>query len=781
MVPLALTVVLLQGPPRADALTLAEDGQARVTIVLPAEPIPAEQTAATELASYLGKITGAEFAISSADATDGRARLLVGPSEVARDALGDTLLGGLGPEEFVIRSAGEDLLLVGGRPRGTLYAVYSFLDQDLGCRWMTWYGDESIPRHETLAVQGIDRREAPAMAARDIVTHTNSNSDRELMKQFLVRNRCQGPDLRFTGDVTAYGGTSHRYALNGLWLAHTLFGWMPPDEHFETHPEYYSLAGDRRVRTRQLCFTNPGLREALTDAVLERIGRQDPSATYSLSAMDWTGPFCDCADCRALVEREETPGAPLFDYLAELGPLVAERFPQAYISTLAYRREQSEAPPRTIKLPDNVIIIFAPIDNNFAAPMKHPSNAEALRNLQNWPQATNHLWVWYYPNTYGPALPTGNLHRLAEDFRLLKQVGVEGYFVEHDAPGVYDSRRLADLQTWLITRLMWDPDRDLDELIEDYTDRHYGPAAPTVRQYITALEAATAAAETPMSWNASTGQHGFLTPELLVQCQQLMDAAETAVADDEVRLLRVRQARMSLDLAGVLLWTGLAVTGDVPFAQEQIVARYRDTYTQSINARALPERREALIGAMEEALKWHLIKTPAKPLPPPLDAVPAERIRQFTPETFKLFGDVPTLVEDESAAASIAATMAPSLTKPAYAPADLPADALNFGFYDATTKRQQHAYAGVGEPIETGEYRLFPVGRTALSTECYVWLDWSWHIQLHDVAGLYAPDDPDKQWDIYVSIRFEGPAYDPASQATENRFYVDRIVLVEAD
>ncbi len=33
-------------------------------------------------------------------------------------------------------SPGPDLLLVGGRPRGTLYAVYAFLEETVGVRWL---------------------------------------------------------------------------------------------------------------------------------------------------------------------------------------------------------------------------------------------------------------------------------------------------------------------------------------------------------------------------------------------------------------------------------------------------------------------------------------------------------------------------------------------------------------------------------------------------------------------------------------------------------------------
>ncbi|MBU0606549.1 MAG: DUF4838 domain-containing protein [Armatimonadetes bacterium] len=776
-----LTALLLAGGTAAHALTLAEAGRVQAVIVTAADATAAEQTAAAELATTLQKITGAVFrAVPQAEA--GVTRVLVGPSATTRRLLGAELVDGLGPEEFIVRTVGRDLVLVGGRPRGTLYAVYSFLEDDLGCRWLTWYDEESVPQRRTLTVPSLSRRGGPAMAVRDIVCHTNSNSDRQLMQRFLVRNRCQGPDLHFTGDLSAVGGAAHRYAYppDG-WFVHTLFQWLPPKTHFAAHPEWYSLAGDKRVDNRQLCFTNPGLRAALTDTILKRIGEANPSGLYSVSAMDWTGAFCDCPECRALVEREGTPGAPLFDYLAELGPKVKQAFPEARISTLAYRKEQSEVPPRTIKLPDNVVIIFAPIDDNFAAPIAHQSNASTRRNLENWRQATSRLWVWYYPNTYGPALPMGNLGKLASDFSLFQQVGVEGCFIEQDAAGVYDSRRVVDLQTWLITKLMWNPDRDLDALIADYTDRHYGAAAPPVREYLEALEQATARQTTPMNWNAAAGQHHYLTRELLLQAHGLLDRAEATVAGDPVCLPRVQYLRMSVDLACLLLWNRLSAAGELPFTREALTARYRETYTRAAQARLLPARQPAVLQALADSLKWYAVMTPLKPLPPPLDQVPAARVRQFTPETAALHGKTPALVEDPLAAAGIAVTMTPTLQAPAYAPKDLPAGALNMGYYDEVKRRQQHAYAGKDAPLTSGEYHLYPIGRTALSPQCYVWFDWSWNIQLRDITSLYDPAAPDQQWDIYASIRFEGPAYDPASQAEQSRFYVDRLVFVAAD
>jgi hypothetical protein len=49
------------------------------------------------------------------------------------------------------------------------------------------------------------------------------------------------------------------------------------------------------------------------------------------------------------------------------------------------------------------------------------------------------------------------------------------------------------------------------------------------------------------------------------------------------------------------------------------------------------------------------------------------------------------------------------------------------------------------------------------------------------VSGLYEPADPAKQRDAFASVRFEGPAYDPESTAETSRFFVDRVVLVEAE
>ena len=116
----------------AGTVSVARDGQANAVIVVAADAPEPEQYAATELADFLRQITGATFEISHAPVT-GKSCLLVGP-QAARlvDAAFST--DGLGAEGVIIRTVGNDLILAGGYPRGTLYAVYTFLEDNLGCR-----------------------------------------------------------------------------------------------------------------------------------------------------------------------------------------------------------------------------------------------------------------------------------------------------------------------------------------------------------------------------------------------------------------------------------------------------------------------------------------------------------------------------------------------------------------------------------------------------------------------------------------------------------------------
>ena len=767
---LAFTAVAQESP-----FVLARGGRTDYTIVHATDADESEKLAVSELVHYLRASTGAAFPVHSEPGprTSGP-RILVGPSAAARALVGAEVMDSLGEEELLVRTimAGQppqrskpDLLLAGGRPRGTLYAVYSFLENEVGCRWLTIYGDDAVPERDVLTIPHVDRRERPVFRHRFI--YMLCWGDPKLQRQFMLRNRLNGSGSDPDGPFYRLASpTVHTlfYYINPAEEPNAGYGAIPHPEtnnYLVTHPEYFSLFSGKRV-ARQLCFTNPELRNALTAAVEQRVEQVGRTGVFSISAQDQPGEFCQCAPCRELVRKHGTPAAPLFAYLVEIGTAFAEKYPDVYVSTLAYRKDQSEKPPADLVFPDNIIIRFAPIDDNFAAPLSHPSNRGTLANLREWSTRVRHLWVWYYTNPYGGtgALPIGNLHRMAADFRTFAEIGVEGFTVEHDS-GVPQSHLFGDLQTWLLAKLMWDPKQDCHALVADFTDRFYGPASALMREYTDALEEATRAMPTSLIWSPGRGEYRYLTPAFLSLSQTRFDRMKPLVADDPVRLLRVKQARMSLDRACIAFWDKLENLPDHGLDREAIGARYRRTYEQTLARRVLARNRPRLAGYVDDFVRDRLRMTPLKPVPPPLASLPEARLRQVVP----VAGSQP----DPDAAAGVARSLDTN--------GELP---LTCGFYDLTDRKFLINTKVLGTQVRSGGYNLYRIGRARLNQQCYVWVTASWRIQVR-LGEHFEPDAPDREVDIYASLRFEGPSYPHGDGGEIDRVYVDRVVLVTAD
>ncbi len=48
----------------------------------------------------------------------------------------------------------------------------------------------------------------------------------------------------------------------------------------------------------------------------------------------------------------------------------------------------------------------------------------------------------------------------------------------------------AEMRTWLVSKLMWDPSRDTEELMQEFLEDYYGAAAPYLYRYIKVMEGA---------------------------------------------------------------------------------------------------------------------------------------------------------------------------------------------------------------------------------------------------------------------------------------------------
>ena len=149
-------------------IELAQSGKAEAVIVLD-DSATARETSVTEgLRKYLGEVTGASFAIVGTEAAPaGMARIFVGDSLAIRELVQDVQWDALGTDDIVLRTVGNNLILSGGRPRGTIHAIYTFRHDTVGCRWWT-RGAESLPSKPALTVPPLNIRYRPPFEMRVI-------------------------------------------------------------------------------------------------------------------------------------------------------------------------------------------------------------------------------------------------------------------------------------------------------------------------------------------------------------------------------------------------------------------------------------------------------------------------------------------------------------------------------------------------------------------------------------------------------------------------------------
>lgn len=534
------------------AMEIASEGKSRVEIVVDAGATDAERHAARELANTLSEVTGASFTAVHR-ASSARARILVGPG-AARLADASFTIEGLGDEGIVIRSLGDDLILAGGRPRGTLYAVYTFLEDHVGCRWWTPRAAR-IPRKTKLTIGPLTIRYVPVLEFRE--TFWTGAFD----GAWAARNKNNGNNVQTTAQQ---GGKN---AFEG-W-AHTFYSLIPPETYSAEHPEWFSLVDGNRTHqvtarpygavmmmSAQLCLTNETMRRELVRNLRERL-RKNPQATYaSVSQNDEYPGFdgrCECEGCRALEEKEGSPAGPLLHFVNAVAADIEAEFPHVAITTLAYH--YTRKPPRHVKPRPNVVIRLCSIECSFIKPLTDDANQAFRDDMVAWSKISDRLHIWDYVTNHAQnLLPHPNLRVLAPNVR---------FFVDHHATGIFEQgayvgpgAEMAGLKAWVLAKLLWDPTLDGDELVKEFVSGYYEAAGPNVLAYLDLLHDA---AEASGDWLGcfSGPDAAFLNVKVLGEGLQHLRDAQAAVAGDAELVLRVRSAQLPVLYTFLMRWDHL--------------------------------------------------------------------------------------------------------------------------------------------------------------------------------------------------------------------------------
>ena len=518
------------------AVRLAEGGKTRHVIVVDPTATPPEHTAAKELAATLRQITGAEFLLQTNTKAPRRV-ILVGAGEAARHAFIDVPFDALGDEELVIKTQGDRLLLAGGRPRGTLYAVSRFLQDQCGARWWTPWANR-MPRQPTLRVSGLDVRTKPAFEYRESFWYPAFDAD------WSWRNGCNGHSSRLTPDL---GG---RIDYKGF--VHTFYPLVPPEQHFAEHPEWFSLIkGKRTTHRAQLCLTNPKLRDFMVERVKQWLRESPDAGIISVSQNDWHGG-CECADCKALDEAEGTHAATLLSFVNYIAEKIEPEFPRVAVDTLAY--QYTRKPPKSLQPRPNVIVRLCSIECNFREPLDHPSNAAFADDIRGWSKLCQRLYIWDYTTDFAHYVqPHPNWFTLEANLRFFHANGGRGVFEQ----GAYQSHgsEMSEMRAWVLAQLLWNPQRDGRALIQEFLEGYYGAdAAPYVGRYLDLMHEASKG-HNLTCYSATDAP--FLHFKPLAEAEKLWRQAVTAAANSPEFLERLRVGHLAVRYVWLSRWDKL--------------------------------------------------------------------------------------------------------------------------------------------------------------------------------------------------------------------------------
>jgi len=518
-------------------------------------------------------------------------RAIVIGSAVDRSMLGDAKA--LGRDGYVVRTKGKQLFIAGNTDRGTLNGVYSFLEEDLGVRWLT-PGVTHLPTKIVLRLPKVHRRYVPPFESRMIYGVNAFDIDwaaRHRLNTFIIRYR----KWRIMSDKRTTD--SRYYAVNQCHNYHNLLAdgaGKTLKELYDEHPEYFPLLNGKRrfyPHRSQLCLSNPDVVRLTAEGVRKWAARSPGAAFLSISQED-VARFCTCDKCTALYKKHGFPGPGVSTvnhvFVNKVAELVDRDLPKTMrLSSLAYHFTQPC--PTDIKMHPRVMVRYAPIRADFfrpfdqgdynrvggQTPFNQPYLVRIPEQMRRWTKMATPFYVWYYSLVLPVFHPHPNLRSLGRNFRIMRDAGVDGVFAE-DISHVPD-HAMGHLRAYLLAHLLWNPDYDVEGGMTEFCGLYFGAAGPTVENYLSLLHDENMYdlggwdlwKRKPYlgeyRWFGGKPGENFMTPvffiryskrpplkrEFIVNSLKMFDDALAAVSGDAELLRRVRVARMAVHFAGI--------------------------------------------------------------------------------------------------------------------------------------------------------------------------------------------------------------------------------------
>ncbi len=300
-----------------------------------------------------------------------------------------------------------------------------------------------------------------------------------------------------------------------FWGGHILPHIMPV-EKYKLHPEYFALIKGERLKPdediqnrNQLCISNPETLRILTDNTVQFL-RNHPWVDVLFIWAGDTKQWCECDKCLALLPEPNRPSSfggldrsVLYTTMIKVvSEGVHKALPERRVAFNHYYNLENLPTDKDGKVLENSLppnFVLSAVDDyhqcdrhSFAdATCPHGKRIESIARMWNryYPESVS--WSYYFAWNFMLGLPVSEVHKIPEDFRFLRGLGVRGMVdnVTLEPNSLHWFNNLRNF--YVYGKAAWNPDLDVDATLKDFDRHFYGPAAEPMIQAWRLIDEAT--------------------------------------------------------------------------------------------------------------------------------------------------------------------------------------------------------------------------------------------------------------------------------------------------
>ncbi|MBQ8320317.1 MAG: DUF4838 domain-containing protein [Clostridia bacterium] len=582
-----------------------------------------EKAAAEQLKKYLEAATGEEFSVAHESVAPQGKKIYLGKTNAFLSLgieLDEEELNGDG---FVLVSDGKTLYIAGATDKGTLYGVYYYLEEYVGVRF---YGldCEEVPSVSALTFPIGQVTEVPAFKYRGVLSDATGHlvaehgKTAQSMAELYVKQRQSHEFLADEVQTVINGSFGGSVKINAqINQAHNNLTYVPTASYYADYPSmFYTREGESAPV--DICYSS-GIAEdgSIENGVnaasayvagLKTQILQNPSAEYHMLGQQDVKDYCACAAC--------VSGMQVYGYGSYAG--VVLRFYNAVANAIAaWETAEGRTPVKlvcyaylfsakapvkasgnsyvcheTVKLASNLTLRFADLYANPYFSLldeKQSGDIYGADYFEKWSCVLGggDSWYWGYATNHSYYFAyTPSLQKVKKTLEGLQGLGAEYVFFQHSTSEYYDWRAM--LETYVISKLLWDPTEDIEGLKEEYLNGYYGVAAEQAKAFVANFDAhmASIAETTPryfaydiMSKSDETFQVEELVPLAFLESQlALLDEATASIEASSLSEEEKATYKKRIDVMRLTPTFYLAYAAERYFGSEEEITSARRTF-----------------------------------------------------------------------------------------------------------------------------------------------------------------------------------------------------------